>query len=85
MKDIIFIAAILIIFALGFYVTRYLDIFLEENYKNTLIDIDKKEPAQVVLTGNLTDDEIIAEIHHFREAHENMEIFLREDNTIDST
>lgn len=85
MKEIIFIAAILVIFAFGFYLTRCLDIFLEENYKNTLIDIDKKEPSQVVLTGNLTDDEIIEEIHHFRENHKNIEIYLREDSTVDLT
>lgn len=79
MKEIIWIAALLFVFAFCFYIMKCVDKLLNENDNNAQIDGKAKEPSCVMLTGDLSDDEILREIHYFRNRHKGFGIFLCDD------
>lgn len=85
MKNIILIMAVVLVFAFGFYLMKCLDNFLNENYKNIQTEINAKVPSYVMLTSDLTDDELMEEIRHFRNCHKDMRIYLCDDTVADLT
>ena len=76
MKESLLILILLGIFICGYYFIRKLDGFLEENRKAIETESEKKEPSCVMLTADLTDEEIINELHRFRLKHEKVKILL---------
>lgn len=74
--DVFLILAVLGGFALGYFVMSGLDRFLNANRKATEKEPEKKEPSCVMLTQDMTDEEIVSEIRRFREKHECVRIVI---------
>lgn len=80
MKEGLLIIAMFGIFVYGYFLMGKLGKFLEENHRTIEEETEKKEPSCVMLTENLSDEEIIEEIHRFRNKHEKLKIILYDFN-----
>ncbi len=76
MKEAILIIAVLGIFAYGYFLMGKLDKFLEENRKAIEKESEKKEPSCVMLTDELSNEEITKEIQLYREKYGDIKILL---------
>ncbi len=75
-RDIILIISVLCVFVFGYFLMARLDKFLDENRKAIEKEEEKKEPSCVMLTEDMSDEDIVEEIKKFREAHEKTRIVL---------
>ena len=75
-RDIALAISVLGVFVFGFFLMIRLDKFLEENRKAIEKEEEKKEPTCVMLTEEMSDEEIVQEIRRFRETHEGTRIIL---------
>lgn len=75
-RDIILLASVLGIFAFGFFLTTRLDKLLDANRKAIEKENEIEEPSCVMLTGDMSDEEIAVEIRIFREKHKKSYIVL---------
>ncbi len=80
MKEAILIIVMLGVFVCGFFLVGKLDKFLEENRKSIQKEPEMQEPSCVMLTEELSDEEIIEEVLRFRSKHKSAQIMLY-DNT----
>lgn len=76
MEGAILLVAMLSVFIFGFYMMKRLDSFLEENDQRIQKENETKEPSCVILTNELSDEEIMKEIQRFRARHAFMNIIL---------
>ncbi len=83
LKDIVLIIAVLGVFVFGYFLMARLDKLLDENRKAIEKENEKKEPSCVMLTEELTDEEITEEIRRFRSKHEGTRIMLYDSNDIE--
>lgn len=81
-RDIVLALAVLGVFVFGYFLMARLDKFLDENRKAIEKENEKKEPSCVMLTEELTDEEITEEIHRFRSKHEGTRIMIYDSNDI---
>ena len=65
-RDIVLIISVLGIFVLGFFLMARLDKFLDENRRAIEMENEKREPSCVILTEEMSDEEIAAEVKRFR-------------------
>ena len=70
-RDIVLIISVLGMLAFGYFLAAGLDKFLIKNSDSIESGDEKEEPSGMMLTENLTDEEIVEEILKFREKHEN--------------
>ncbi len=75
-RDIILIISVLGVFVFGYFLMVRLDKFLDENRKAIEKENEKKEPSCVMLTEDMSDEEIAEEVKRFRDKHEGARIFL---------
>ena len=75
-KDIILAVLILGVFVFGYLLMARLDKFLGENRKAIEKENEKREPSCIMLTEDLSDEEIAEEIKLFRQKHEGTRIVL---------
>ncbi len=75
-RDIILIISVLGVFVFGYFLMSRLDKFLDENRKAIEKENEKKEPSCVMLTEDMSDEEIAEEVKRFRDKHECARIFL---------
>ena len=75
-RDIVLIISVLGIFALGFFLMARLDKFLGENRKAIEKENEKREPSCVLLTEEMSDEEIATEVKRFRDKHASARIVL---------
>ena len=64
-RDIILVAAVLGVMVFGFFVMKRLDKFLDENRKRIEQEEKEKEPSCVMLTTDMTDEELIKNIRTY--------------------
>ena len=64
-RDIILVVAVLGVMVFGFFVMKRLDKFLEENRKRIEQEEKEKEPSCVMLTTDMTDEELIRNIRTY--------------------
>ena len=64
-RDIILVVAVLGVMVFGFFVMKRLDKFLDENRKRIEQEEKKKEPSCVMLTADMTDEELIKNIRTY--------------------
>ena len=64
-RDIILVVAVLGVMVFGFFVMKRLDKFLDENGKRIEQEEKKKEPSCVMLTTDMTDEELINNIRTY--------------------
>lgn len=76
LRDIILIVSVLVVFVFGYFLMARLDKLLDENRKAIEKENEKKEPSCIMLTGEMSDEEIAEEVRRFREKHESTRIVL---------
>lgn len=76
MAELLLIISLLGVFAFGFYLMSRLDRFLEKNRKALLKENKFREFSEILLPQELSDSEILSEIHRFRETHGKVDIIL---------
>ena len=64
-RDIILVVAVLGVMVFGFFVMKRLDKFLDENRKRIEQEEKEKEPSCVMLTTDMTDEELIKSIRTY--------------------
>ena len=75
-RDIILIISVLGVFVFGYFLMARLDKFLDENRKAIEKEEEKKEPSCILLTEEMSDEDIAEELRKFRETHEGTRIIL---------
>ena len=77
-RDIILVVAVLGVMVFGFFVMKRLDKFLDGNRKR-IEEEKKKEPSCVMLTTDMTDEELIKNIRTYEKHHGDAYITLYQD------
>lgn len=85
MEGVILLVAVFVIFVWCFVTVKHFDEFLADSFGSDFQNVEKKEPSCVVLTKDMTDEEIMEEIQYFRRHHQKMEIYLCENICDDLT
>ena len=78
-RDIILIVAVLGVMVFGVFVMKRLDKFLDENRKRIEREEKKKEPSCVMLTTDMTDEELIKNIRAYEKQRGDAYITLYQD------
>ena len=78
-RDIILVVAVLGVMVFGFFVMKRLDKFLDENKKRIEKEEKKKEPSCVMLTTDMTDEELIKNIRTYEKQRGEAYITLYQD------
>ena len=64
-RDIILVVAVFGVMVFGFFVMKRLDKFLDENRKRIEQEEKEKEPRCIMLTTDMTDEELIKNIRTY--------------------
>ena len=78
-RDIILVVAVLGVMVFGFFVMKRLDKFLDENRKRIEEEDKEKEPSCVMLTSDMTDEELIKNIRTYEKQRGDAYITLYQD------
>ena len=78
-RDIILVVAVLGVMVFGFFVMKRLDKFLVENRKRIEQEEKEKEPSCVMLTTDMTDEELIKNIRTYEKQRGDAYITLYQD------
>lgn len=78
-RDIILVVAVLGVIVFGFFVMKRLDKFLDENRKRIEQEKKEKEPSCVMLTTDMTDEELIKNIRTYEKQRGDAYITLYQD------
>ena len=78
-RDIILVVAVLGVMVFCFFVMKRLDKFLEENRKRIEQEEKEKEPSCVMLTTDMTDEELIKNIRTYEKQRGDAYITLYQD------
>ena len=72
------IIGVIFFFLLGSFLMKKVDDFLEENKKYMMKKNRLPEPDFIVLSSELSDTEMVNEIHKYRKNHKNAQLILKE-------
>ena len=75
-RDILLILCVLGVFVFGYFLMARLDKFLDENRKTIENENENREPSCVMLTEEMSDEEIATEVKRFRDKHASARIVL---------
>ena len=78
-RDIILVVAVLGVMVFGFFVMKRLDKFLDENRKRIEQEEKEKEPSCVMLTTDMTDEELIKNIRTYEKQRGDAYITIYQD------
>ena len=78
MKYVLLTATVLAFFAFGYFLMDRIDRFLCENQIQN--EESDSKSSQILLSPDLTDDEILKEIHGFKKNHSKTGILLYDEN-----
>ena len=78
-RNIILVVVVLGVMVFGFFVMKRLDKFLDENRKRIEQEEKEKEPSCVMLTTDMTDEELIKNIRTYEKQRGNAYITLYQD------
>ena len=78
-RDIILVVSVLAVIIFGFFIMKHLDKFLDENRKRIEQEEKKKEPSCVMLTTDMTDEELIKNIRTYEKQRGDAYITLYQD------
>ena len=79
MREVLLVLAVLLLFGYVYFLMRKLDRFLSENRKSIEEKSGKTEPSRIMLTNDLSDEEILNEIRQFCVKHKNARIVIFDD------
>lgn len=74
MKEAVLLAVLAVLLAAGYFLMKKVDLFADENFPDC--EDEKINPSCVVLTEELSDEEVVAEIQRFRNSHGKADIFI---------
>ena len=80
MKDVLLTASVLAFFAFGYFLMDQIDRFLCKNQMAIQNEESGSKNSQILLSSDLTDDEILKEIHGFKKNHSKTGILLYDKN-----
>ena len=75
-RDIALGISVLGVFLFGYFLMARLDKFLDENRKTIENENENREPSCVMLTEEMSDEEIATEVKRFRDKHRGARIVL---------
>ena len=78
-RDMILVVAVLGVMVFGFFVMKRLDKFLDENRKRIEQEEKEKDPSCVMLTTDMTDEELIKNIRTYEKQRGDAYITLYQD------
>lgn len=78
-RDIILVVAVLGVMVFGFFLMKRLDKFLDENRKRIEQEEKEKEPSCVMLTTDMTDEELIKNIRTYEKQRGDAYITIYQD------
>ena len=78
-RDIILVVAVLGVMVFCFFVMKRLDKFLDENRKRIEQEEKEKEPRCIMLTTDMTDEELIKNIRTYEKQRGDAYIILYQD------
>ena len=84
-RDILLILCVLGVFVFGYFLMARLDKFLDENRKAIEKENEKREPSCVMLTEEMSDEEIATEVKRFRDKHASARIVLYDSTDTESS
>ena len=79
MREVLLVLAVLLLFGYVYILMGKLDRFLSENRKSIEEKSGKTEPSRIMLTNDLSDEEILNEIRQFCVKHKNAIIVIFDD------
>ena len=79
MREVLLVLAVLLLFGYVYILMGKLDRFLSENRKSIEEKSGKTEPSRIMLTNDLSDEEILNEIRQFCVKHKNARIVILDD------
>lgn len=79
MREVLLVLAVLLLFGYVYILMGKLDRFLSENRKSIEEKSGKMEPSRIMLTNDLSDEEILNEIRQFCVKHKNARIVIFDD------
>ena len=82
-RDIALGISVLGVFVFGYFLMARLDKFLDENRKAIEKEEEKKEPSCIMLIEEMSDEEVVQEVHKFRQTHEGTRIILCDSSDIE--
>ena len=84
-RDILLILCVLGVFVFGYFLMARLDKFLDENRKAIEKEDEKREPYCIMLTEEMSDEEIATEVKRFRDKHASARIVLYDNSDTESS
>ena len=78
-RDIILVVSVLGVMVFGFFIMKRLDKFFDENRKRIEQEKKEKEPSCVMLTTDMTDEELIKAIRTYEKQHGDAHMTLYQD------
>lgn len=79
MREVLLVLAVLLLFGYVYILMGKLDRFLSVNRKSIEEKSGKTEPSRIMLTNDLSDEEILNEIRQFCVKHKNARIVIFDD------
>ena len=79
-RDILLILCVLGVFVFGSFLMARLDKFLDENRKSIEKENEKREPSCIMLTEEMSVEEITDEVKRFREKHGSTRVLIYDSN-----
>ena len=75
-KEAVLLIFLVLLFTAGYFLMKKIDIIMDENLKNIEKEAEKTEPSYIVLTKELSDEELASEIKQFRNKHGKSDIII---------
>ena len=85
MGELLLLVAIVGIAILGYLIMGRLDDFFIQNYQSIEQENEVQEPSHIMLTDELSEEEILEEIRRFKQKHKTTRIYIRDESKIKET
>lgn len=76
MKEAVLIIILIALFVSGYFLMKKIDFFMDDNLKKIEKETKKAEHSFIVLTKELTDEEVATEIKQFRNKHGKYDVII---------
>lgn len=76
MKEAVLIIILIALFVSGYFLMKKIDFFMDDNLKKIEKETKKAEHSFIVLTKELSDEELASEIKQFRNKHGKSDIII---------
>lgn len=85
MGEFLLLIAVVGLGILGYFIMGRLDDFFIQNYQSIEQENEVQEPTQIMLTDDLSEEEILEEIRRFKGKHKTTRIYISDESKIKET